>query len=118
VPVPAARQSTTTDITTPAPGGSARADRTPPELAKLKLRAITHGARVRFTVSESSRVTIRFRHGKHTVRTFRLAVRAGSRAYNLRSSRIKRGTYTVQVQARDARGNQGKHLRAKVKVKR
>ena len=45
-------------------------------------------------------------------------MRAGSRAYNLRSSRIKRGTYTVQVQARDARGNQGKLLRAKVKVKR
>src|SRR4051794_22535379 len=53
-PVPPARAAATPDHTTPAPGGSASADRTPPTLAKLKLRAITHGARVSFTVSESS----------------------------------------------------------------
>jgi len=107
-----------TDLVTPAPGRSASADTTPPSLTKLKLRAVRRGARISFTLSESARVTIRFKKGKAVRRTARLAVHAGRRTVTVRGSRIKRGRYRVEIRARDARGNWAKTRRAHVRVKR
>jgi plastocyanin len=106
------------DLTTPAPSGRARADVTAPVVSKLKLKAVAHGARVSFSLSEPSTVTIRFKRGSRTVRTVKLAARAGSRSVTVRSSRLVRARYTVQVQARDARGNQAKVQSKKVRVTR
>jgi plastocyanin len=107
-----------TDLVTPAPGRSASADTTPPSLTKLKLRAVRRGARISFTLSESARLTIRFKQRKAVRRTARRAVHAGRRTVTVRGSRIKRGRYRVEIRARDARGNWGDLRRAHVRVKR
>ncbi|HET6546997.1 MAG TPA: plastocyanin/azurin family copper-binding protein [Solirubrobacter sp.] len=117
-PVPTVRPPAGDDMTTPAPGRSASADTTPPSLTKIRVRAIRRGARIRFTLSESARLTIRFKHRKHVRRTARLFVREGRRSVKVRGSRIKRGRYTITLQARDARGNRAKTRRAHVRVKR
>ena len=74
------------------------------------------GARVSFTLSESSAVTIRFKRGKSTVRTVGLAARAGSRSVVVRSSKLVRGRYAVEIEARDARGNRADVQRKNVRV--
>jgi plastocyanin len=118
-PRPTARPAPTpSGPVTPAPLGSARADVTPPVVSKLRLKAVRHGARVSFSLSESSTVTIRFKRGARTLRTARLASRAGRRAVTVRGSRLVRARYTVQVEARDARGNKAAMRSAKVRVKR
>jgi hypothetical protein len=106
------------DRTTPAPLGSSRADVTAPVVSKLKLKAVAHGARVSFTLSESSTVTIRFKRGSRTVRTVKLSTRAGARSFTVRSTRFVRARYTVEVEARDARGNKATVQSAKVRVTR
>jgi hypothetical protein len=117
-PVPSVQPPADDHTTTPAPGRSASVDTTAPTITKLKLRAIRRGARIRFTLSESAKLTIRFKHGKKVRRTARLFVREGRRSVTVRGSRIKRGRYTVEIRARDARGNQAKTRRAHVRVKR
>jgi plastocyanin len=106
------------DRTTPAPLGSSRLDVTAPSVSKLKLKAVIHGTKVSFALSESASVTIRVKHGKTTVRTARLAQRAGSWSVTIRGTKIVRGNYTVEVEARDARGNRAAVQRAKVRVTR
>ena len=78
----------------------------------------TRGAKVSFALSESSTVTIRFKRGSRTVGFTQLSARAGSRSFTLRSSRLVRGRYTVEVEARDSRGNRAAVQRAKVRVTR
>ena len=63
------------------------------------------GATVRFTLSENAAVTIRFKKGSKTLRTARLSARAGSRAVTVRGSKLVKGRYSVEIEARDARGN-------------
>jgi hypothetical protein len=87
-------------------------------VTKLKLKPVIHGAKVSFALSESASVTIRVKHGKTTVRTARLAQRAGTWSVTIRGTKIVRGNYTVEVEARDARGNRAAVQRAKVRVKR
>jgi len=117
-PRPTTSPVPTPDRTTPAPLGSSRGDVTAPAISNLKLRAVAHGARVSFRLSEPSTVTIRFKRGSRTVRAAQLAARAGSRAFTVRGSRIARARYTVEVEARDARGNRAAVQRAKVRVTR
>ncbi len=101
---------------TPAPQGTARADATAPTVSKLSLKAVKRGARVSFALSEPASVTIRAKKGKRTVNTVRLAARQGARAVTLR--RLARGRYSVEVEARDARGNKAPLQRKTVRVKR
>jgi plastocyanin len=115
-PVPTARPGDT--ITTPAPSGSAVLDRTAPALTKFSLKAVRLGATVRFTLSEPAAVTIRAKHGKTTVRTVRLSARAGNRAVTIRGSKLARGSYRFEIEARDARGNRAPVQRKNVKVTR
>jgi plastocyanin len=106
------------DRTTPAPLGTSRLDVTAPSVSKLKLKAVVHGAKVSFALSEPASVTIRVKRGKTTVRTARLSQRAGSWSVTVRGTKIVRGRYTVEVEARDARGNQAAVQRGNVRVTR
>jgi plastocyanin len=115
-PVPTVRPGET--ITTPAPTGSAALDRTAPALTKISLKAVRRGATVRFTLSEPAAVTIRAKRGKSTLRTVRLSARAGSRSVTIRSSKLVRGKYRFEIEARDARGNKAPVQRKNVKVTR
>ena len=110
--------TTTEDRTTPAPTRSSAADATKPTISAVKLKAVRRGARVSFSLSESSAVTIRFKRGKTTVRTVRLSARAGSRSVTVRSSKLVRARYSVEIEARDARGNRADVQRRTVRVTR
>ena len=111
-PVPTASSS----INTPAPLGASRLDTTAPVISKLKLKALKGGAKVSFSLSEPASVTLRVKRGTKTVGTIRLAERAGSRSVTLR--RMAKGRYSVEIEARDARGNKAAVQRKSVRVKR
>jgi len=123
-PVPTARPTVTptptplatNDRDTPAPRGAARADTVPPAITSLKLKAQRRGAKVSFKLSESASVTLRLKRGKKTLKTVRGSFRAGGGSVTLR--RMARGTYRVEIEARDARGNKAAVQRKTVKVKR
>lgn len=104
------------DRNTPAPLGTSRADNVAPAISDLKLKALTRGAKVSFKLSESAAVTLRVKRGKSTVKTVRASFRAGNGSVTLR--RMARGTYRVEIEARDARGNRAAVQRQTVKVKR
>jgi plastocyanin len=106
------------DRTTPAPPGSARLDVVAPTISRLKLKAVAHGAKVTFTLSEPAAVTIRVKHGSATARAVRVSARAGLRSVTVRSSKLVRGRYTVEVEARDARGNRAAVQSKRVRVTR
>jgi plastocyanin len=113
---PAATPGPVDDRRTPAPRGTVRADTTPPAVSKVKLRAVKGGAKVSFSLSEPASVTIRAKKGKRTVRTVRLAARSGTRSTTLR--KLSRARYSVEVEARDARGNKARVQRKTVRVTR
>ncbi len=120
---PPAPQPTTAPIPTdnrltPAPTRGRAADTTKPSISKLKLKAVRRGARVSFSLSETSSVTIRFKRGKRTVRTVRLSARAGTRSLTVRSSRLTKARYSVEIEARDARGNRADVQRKNVRITR
>ncbi len=48
----------------------------------------------------------------------RLAARAGARSVTVRGSKLVRGRYSVEIEARDARGNKAAVQRKNVKVTR
>jgi hypothetical protein len=105
----------TVDRRTPAPQGSVRADTTPPTVSKLKLRGVKRGAKVSFSLSEPAAVTIRAKKGKSTVRTLRLAARTGARSVTVRGL-TRKTRYSVEIEARDARGNKAPVQRKSVRV--
>jgi plastocyanin len=108
----------TADRSTPAPLGSARGDVTAPVVSKLKLKALSRGAKVSFALSENAAVTIRVKHVTTTVRTARVSARKGAWSVTVRGTKIVRGRYTVEVEARDARGNRAAVQRGSVRVTR
>ena len=87
-------------------------------ISGVKLRAVARGARVTFKLTEAAAVTIRFKRGSKVFRTARLAVRAGTRSVTVRGSKLVKGRYVVEIEARDARGNRAAARRAKVRVTR
>ena len=62
-------------------------------------------------------MTIRFKKGSRTLRTARLSVRAGTRSVTVRGSKLVKGRYRVEIEARDARGNRAPVARKTVRVK-
>jgi plastocyanin len=106
--------------TTPAPVNIASADSTAPALSALRLKALRRGARVTFKLSEPATVTLRFkkRGTSKVVRTVRLQARPGTRTLSVHSARLKRGRYTVELQARDATGNTSSALRSNLRIRR
>ena len=114
--VAAATPVPTATINTPAPLGASRLDTTAPAISKLKLKAVKGGAKVSFSLSESASVTLRVKRAARTVGTIRVAERAGSRSLTLR--RMAKGRYSVEIEARDARGNKAAVQRKSVRVTR
>ena len=104
---------------TPAPTASASADKGAPALSGVKVKRLRRGARVTFALSEPATVTLRFekKSGK-VVRTISLQARPGKRTVRVRSARLKRGRYTVELQARDAAGNRSAPLRTALRIRR
>jgi plastocyanin len=87
-----------------------------PRLTRVRAARIARGVRVRFHVSEPSRVTVRVRHGSRAVRTRTVTLRrAGTRALRVRG--LRAGTYRVDVLARDVALNRSKLKRARVTVR-
>jgi plastocyanin len=117
-PQPTTAPSPSDNRLTPAPSRGRAADTTKPMISKLKLKAVRRGARVSFSLSETSSVTIRFKRGKSTVRTVRLSARAGTRSLTVRSSRLTKARYSVEIEARDARGNRADVQRKNVRITR
>jgi plastocyanin len=106
--------------TAPAPVNIASADHTAPAVSGLHLKALRRGARVTFKLSEPATVTLRFkkRGTSKVVRTVRLQARPGTRTVTVHSARLKRGRYTVELQARDASGKTSTALRSDLRIRR
>lgn len=103
---------------TPAP--SPGADATRPQLSSIAARGLRRGARVRFTLSEPATVSIEFkrRGSRRVLRSVRVQARAGTRTIRVRSGKLKRGRYTVQLRARDAMGNRSSLGRDSFRIRR
>jgi len=94
---------------TPAPTGAAAADKTAPALTKVSgARSGKTAARIKWTLSETAALTIKFTKGTKStkvLRTVRLAGRPGTSAVTVRGAKLTSGRYTVQIEARDRAGN-------------
>ena len=92
-------------VTTPPP--ALVADTVKPSVGSVRLKAMRRAVRVRFKLSEPATVTIRIkrRGSPKVLKSARVQAPAGTRTVTLRSKRLKKGRYTVQIQARDAAGN-------------
>ncbi len=119
--VTGARATATPDHSrdTPAPTGRAAQDKTAPAVTKVRLRAVRRGARVTYRLSEPASMTVRFQRSgsRKVLRTARFVGRAGSSGVTVRGSRLARGRYIVQIEARDASGNQSSVTRRTVRIK-
>jgi hypothetical protein len=103
-------------VTTPSP--VAQADSVKPRVSSVKLTAMRRAAKVRFTLSESASVTIRVKRGRTSLKTVRVQAQAGTRTVNVRSSKLRKGRYTVQIQARDSYGNTSSWSTKRLTLKR
>jgi len=92
--------------TTPPPTGGG-GDNVKPSLRSVGLKALRRAVRVRFRLSEPATVTvsIKRRGSRKVLKSARLQARAGMRTVTLRSKRLRKGRYTIEIRARDAFGN-------------
>ena len=106
-------------VDTPAPSGDAD-DTVKPTVGGVRLKAKRRAVRVRFRLSEPATVTIRVkrRGSRKVLKSARIQARAGTRAVTLRSKRLKKGKYVVQIRARDAFGNRSGLTRKRVALRR
>ena len=84
------------------------ADKTAPALTKVSgARSARPRAKVKWTLSESASLTLKFTKGKSktSLRTVRLAGRAGTSSLIVRGGKLVKGRYNVQIDARDRAGN-------------
>jgi plastocyanin len=89
-------------------------DTTRPKLSGVRVRRTSAGARLRFRVSERSRVTVRFRRDGKIVRTVKVNA-AGSYRGTLRAAkRLRAGRYRVELRAEDLAGNRSGIRRARL----
>jgi plastocyanin len=102
--------------TTPPPSGGT--DTVKPTVNKLKLKALRHAARVTFKLSEASTITIRVKRGKKLLVSKRLQAPAGTRTVTVRSRKLKKGRYTIEILARDAVGNRSVAARKTLRLRR
>jgi plastocyanin len=91
------------------------ADRSPPRLSRVRVAAVRNGARVRMRLSERARVRVRFKRAGIVIRTERRTLRKGVRSLTVRDPRM-RGSYQVEVVARDLAGNRSRMKRLRVRV--
>jgi cytoskeletal protein RodZ len=115
---PTATASHDDHLTTPPP--TPEADATKPALSGIKLRGTRRAARVTFTLSENATVTlqVRKRGKKKVVRALTVQARAGKRSVVIRSSKLRKGRYTVSLVARDAMGNKSATSTAALRIRK
>jgi plastocyanin len=103
---------------TPRPGGAA--DTVDPAVRRVRLTALRRAIRVRFTLSEPATVTVavKRRGARKVLKSARLQARAGARTVTLRSRKLRKGRYTVEIAARDAFGNRSRVTRKQLSVPR
>jgi plastocyanin len=89
---------------TPPPSGGA-ADTVKPTVSSLRARSQKRSVKVTFRLSENSTVTIRVKRGRKVVKKVTKQVPAGRRTITVRSSKLRKGRYKIEVRARDASGN-------------
>jgi hypothetical protein len=94
------------EVTTPPPSGGGD-DGVKPTVRSVRTKALNGGVRVQFKLSEPATVTVRVkrRGASKTLKSKSVQAAAGTRSVTLRSKQLKKGKYTVEVQARDAFGN-------------
>jgi len=94
-------------------------DRTAPAVSAVDVKARKRGARVRFSVSEPSTVTLQVlrRGSTRVLKTVRVQAR-GTRSVTLTSRKLKKGRYTVRILARDALGNTSALMNRGLRIKR
>ncbi|HWM10814.1 MAG TPA: hypothetical protein VNO82_15775 [Solirubrobacteraceae bacterium] len=104
--------------TTPPPSGGT--DTVKPTVRRVSSKALRRAVRVSFTLSEPATVTIRVKRRGSTrvLKAASVQARAGTRSVTLRSKRLKKGRYTVEVQARDAFGNRSALARKRLTLRR
>ncbi len=90
--------------TTPAPTGGTQ-DLVKPTLQSLSTTARRRAVTVRFRLSENATVNVRVKRGTRVVKSAVKQLAAGQRSVSLRSSKLRKGRYKVEVRARDASGN-------------
>jgi plastocyanin len=105
-----------THPTTPAPTPSA--DSVKPTVKRVKLKALRRAVRVRFRLSEPATVTVRVKRGSKVLKSKRVQAGAGTHSVTLRSKRLKKGRYTVEVLARDASGNRSRLASKRLSVRK
>jgi plastocyanin len=96
----------TTHPTTPAP--TPTADAVKPTVKRVKLKALRRAVRVRFRLSEPATVTVRVKRGHKVLKSKRVQAGAGTHSVTLRSKKLKKGRYRVEILARDASGNRSR----------
>jgi plastocyanin len=78
-------------------------DTTRPRLRSVRVQRMRRGARISFRVSELSRVTVRFKRGRKTVKTAKL--HAYKRYRGTFRKGLRAGRYRVELRAEDVAGN-------------
>jgi plastocyanin len=105
-------------VTTPPPTGGA--DTTKPTLGGVRLTALRRAVKVRFSLSEPATVTVSVKRkgSRKVLKSVRVQARAGTRSLTLRSKKLKKGRYTVTIQARDAFGNRSAPSNKQLTIRR
>jgi hypothetical protein len=103
---------------TPRPGHASK-DAAAPSLQRARVKAAKGGARVRFWLSEPAKVSIALvrKRAKSPTVTKVVQSPAGTRAFVLRTSALKRGLYTATLTPVDAMGNTGAAVKRSLRVK-
>jgi plastocyanin len=98
----------------PTPG----ADAVKPTVKSVKLKALRRAVRVRFRLSEPATVTVRVKRGRKVVKSKRVQAGAGTHSVTVRSKKLKKGRYTVEILARDASGNRSRLATKRLSVRK
>jgi plastocyanin len=101
-PTPSPQPSDPGTNTPPPTGGT---DAVKPTLRSIGAKGKRRAVMVTFRLSENATVTIRVKRGRKVVKSVTKQIAAGKRTVSVRSSKLKKGRYKVEVRARDANGN-------------
>ena len=103
-------------VTTPAPTGGG--DTVKPTVRNVSLTVKGRAVRVRFRLSERATVTVRIKRRSRVIKAASVQAAAGTRTVTLRSKRVTKGRYTVEIRARDAYGNRSSLATKRLLVRR
>jgi plastocyanin len=115
-PTPTQPPSGDGHVATPAP--TAGGDTVKPTVRNVSLQIKGRAVRVRFRLSERATVTVRIKRRSRVIKAASVQAAAGTRTVTLRSKRLTKGRYTVEIRARDAYGNRSSLATKRLLVRR